>query len=297
MADTKHFITISDHTKDQIESLLNLSVKLKHEYASGVNHTHLNKKTLALIFHKPSTRTRVSFETGVYQLGGNTIYLTQSDIVMGSREPVIDISRVLSRYVNAVVIRTINHNDIVQLAKYSSVPIINGLSSLSHPCQALADALTIREKFGRLNGIKVAYIGDGNNVCTSLFNCLSLFGAELVISCPEGYDLDPKLTHPGYTTVRDPKDAVKNADVVYTDVWASMGQENEQEKRKRDLQPYQVDSSLMHEAKPGAIFMHCLPAHRGQEVTDEVMESPNSVVFDQAENRMHAQKAILVTLM
>jgi len=257
-----------------------------------------------MVFAKPSARTRISFEVGMYQLGGHALYLSPNDIGVGTREAVKDIARVLSRYNDAIMARLFGHEDIVELAEYASVPVINGLTDLLHPCQIMADAFTILEHRKTLDNLKLAFIGDGNNVANSWINFAARVPMKLALAVPEGYDPDPQILADArqsgiseITIHHDPHQAVKDADVVYTDVWASMGQEAEAAQRKQIFQPYQVNEQLMKSARPDTLFMHCLPAHRDEEVTDAVIESPNSIVFDEAENRMHVQKAIMVKLM
>ena len=259
---------------------------------------------MAMIFAKPSARTRVSFETGMTQLGGHAIFLGPNDIGIGKREAIKDIARVISRYDDIIMARLFDHAHILELAEYSSVPVINGLTDLNHPCQVMADIFTILEHRGNLDNIKVAFIGDGNNVSNSWINLAARLPMHFVLASPCGYDPDPEILanarNTGLSTVeivRNPVEAVKNADVIYTDVWASMGQEAEEEKRVKDFMPFQVNAELMRHAKPDVKVMHCLPAHRGNEITDEVIDSPNSIVFDEAENRMHVQKAIILKLM
>jgi len=306
----KHFLSLGDLTPDEFMGLLDLAVKLKTQLRKkGRNKPWLEGKTLGMIFQKPSLRTRVSFDMAMIQLGGQALYLSPNEISLGQRESVADVARVLSRYVDGIEARVFAHADVVELAKYSRVPVVNGLSDYSHPCQGAADLLTIYERFGKLQGLRVAFVGDGNNVATSLaFGC-ALTGAHFVIGSPEGYELNAdvvaKATEMGQATkstvacLRDPLEAVRDADVIYTDVWTSMGQEEETEARLKVFAPtYQINSELVSHAAPGYIVMHCLPAHRGQEITDEVCDDEkHSALWDQAENRMHAQKAILVELM
>ena len=264
-------------------------------------------KTLGLLFQKPSVRTRVSFEVGMAQLGGQSLYIGPVELQGGQREAPKDVARVLSRYLDGIVARTFRHSDVEEMARYSEIPVINGLSDASHPCQALADLFTVQEKLGRLSGVKIAYVGDGNNVCHSLMEGIALLGVHLTIAAPKGYEPDPavgrwaarqaKSSGARIEIVRDPKQAVKGAAVVYTDVWTSMGQEQEKLKRQKAFRGFQINSRMMKQAAGGALFMHCLPAHRGEEVSDEVMDSRNSIVYDQAENRLHVQKAILLYLM
>lgn len=296
----KHLISISDLTKAEILSIIELADELKKERRNKIFKEQLKNKILAMIFELPSTRTRVSFEVAMLELGGYALYLSWKDLQLGRGEPIKDTARVMSRYVHAVMMRVRDHETIEEFARFSSIPVINGLSNLEHPCQILADLLTIKEKKGKLSNVKIAWIGDGNNVCNSLILASTLLGMKITVACPEGYEPNPEILKKAKNfgeveIVRDPKDAVKNADVIYTDVWASMGQEEEREKRLRVFKNYQVNEELISNAKD-AIVMHCLPAHRGEEITDSVIEGENSVVFDQAENRLHAQKAILIKL-
>jgi ornithine carbamoyltransferase len=301
----KDFICIKDLTAGEIEELFALTDKLKQEKDkySGL----LRGKTLALIFQKPSNRTRVSFEVGMYQLGGNSIYLSPGEINLGVRETIKDVAKTLSRYVDGIVIRTFAHNNVVELAEHASIPVINGLSDLLHPCQALADIYTIREKCKKLRGVNLGYVGDGNNVCHSLLYGSSRVGININVATPAGYEPKASIVKEAQALAKGsgaviklfhkPQDAVKNADVVYTDVWASMGQEKETEKRKKAFRGFQINQNLLKVAGRGTLIMHCLPAHRGEEITDEVIDSSCSIVFDQAENRMHVQKAILIKLL
>lgn len=259
-------------------------------------------KTLGMIFTKSSTRTRVSFEVGTFQLGGHALFLSSRDIQLGRGEPIKDTARVLSRYLDGIMIRTFAHSDVEELARYATIPVINGLTDFLHPCQILADLLTIKEHLGGWEGKVVAWVGDGNNMAHSWINAAGVLGFELRLACPEGYDPDPLLlkhnqARASITVVRDPKDAVRGAHAVNTDVWASMGQEEEQAKREQAFKGFCVDDALMQLADPSAIFLHCLPAHRGEEVTESVIEGPQSRVFDEAENRLHVQKAVMATLM
>jgi ornithine carbamoyltransferase len=303
-----HFLSLSDLTSDQLASLINLAVKLKQEWRAGGNKPLLKGKTLGMVFTKPSLRTRVSFEMAMLHLGGQALYISPNEISLGQRESVADVARVLSRYVDAIMARVFSHRDVVELAQHSRVPVINGLSDYSHPCQTLADLLTIYEKFGTLQGIKIAYVGDGNNVANSLIFGAALSGSNFSIASPAGYEITGDVVARAKAMANktgsklyfshDPVEAVREADVIYTDVWTSMGQEAESQKRLEVFAPkYQINSALVGKAKRNAIVMHCLPAHRGQEITDDVVDGPHSVVFDQAENRMHAQKAILVQLL
>ena len=300
----KHVLTLHDFTTEEIMQILKTGEHLKMQRKIGVAHPVLQGKTMGMIFQKPSLRTRVSFETGMTQLGGHAIYLGPDDISLGKRETTEDIALVISRYVDVIMARVFGHEIVEELARYSSVPVINGLSDFAHPCQALGDFLTISEKKGRLEGLKLAYIGDGNNVATSLAYGAAKLGTHAMIATPPGYELpaavlkdaqqDATLTGARISVTNDPVEAVTDADIVYTDVWASMGQEAEQEERKRLFQAFQITLDLLNKAKPDAIFMHCLPAHYGDEVTYEAAKDPRSVIYDQAENRMHAQKAVLV---
>jgi ornithine carbamoyltransferase len=303
----KHLLSIADLSADEVWQILNLARELKEEWRKGSNKPILKGKTLGMIFQKPSLRTRVSFEMGMIHLGGQALYISPDEIKLGVRESVPDVARVLSRYVDGIMARVFAHRHIEELAAYSQVPVINGLSDYNHPCQALADLLTIWEKRGELQGVKLAYVGDGNNVATSLLFAATKVDMDLALASPEGYELSNDVVKLGQEfaaqsgskieLVRDPAAAVRGADVIYTDVWVSMGQEEETERRLKDFAPYQVNAALVAQARPDVIVMHCLPAHRGQEITDDVADGPNSVLFDQAENRMHAQKAILALLM
>jgi ornithine carbamoyltransferase len=294
-------------TREEIEQILKTSELLKFQLLRGEEDLLLKGKTLAMIFEKPSTRTRVSFEVGMWQLGGYALYLSTSDLQLGRGETIADTAQVLSRYVDGIMARVFAHQTILDLVKYSRVPVINGLSDFSHPCQGLADLFTIYEKKGRLSGLRLAYVGDGNNVAHSLLYGCSKVGINITLACPKGFEPDPEVVSKAeeegkksgceVRITKDPKEAVKGADIVYTDVWASMGKEKEHEKRMKVFKPYQVNGKLVKEAEEDYIFMHCLPAHRGQEVTDEVADSENSVIFDQAENRLHTQKALLALIM
>jgi ornithine carbamoyltransferase len=296
MKKVKHFLTIADYSQKEILALLKLAQSLKAKQQKKQKHEYLKNMSLAMIFQKPSNRTRVSFEVGMFQLGGQAINIQPSEINMGKREAVKDVARTLSRYVDIVLIRAIKHEDILEYAKYSSVPVINGLSDLVHPCQAMADVMTIMEHKKDLEKINLSYIGDGdNNVCYSLIEIANLLGIKIKVSSPKGYE--PQRKNLKFEFISDPMSAAKNADVIYTDVWISMGQEAETKKRLKDFKSYCITPTIISQAKRDAIFMHCLPAHRGEEVTDEVIESSQSVVFAQAENRLHAQKAIMVHLL
>jgi ornithine carbamoyltransferase len=302
---TKDFISIHDLRVEEVLNLFDITKEMK---ASGEKFSSaLDGKILALIFEKPSLRTRVSFEVGIRQLGGDALYLSPSEIQMGKRESVQDVGRVLERMVDGIMIRTFGHDVALELAKAVRIPVINGLTDLLHPCQAMADYFTVLEKKGDLKGLKVVFVGDGNNVCHSLMSGAAKLGVDFWATTPKGYEPkqeivqlaneDARATGARIHVLNDPQEAVRNADVVYTDVWASMGQEGEAEARKRTFLPYQVNGKLFSLAKPDALFLHCLPAHRGEEVTDDVIDSNNSAVFDEAENRLHAQKAILYELM
>lgn len=303
----KDFLAVSDYTPLELQELLDLSVFLKKELKSGGNKPVLKGKVLGLIFQKPSLRTRISFEMGMRHLGGDALYISPNEIGLGQRESIADVARVLSGYVQGIMARVFDHNHVVELAKWSEIPVINGLSDYNHPCQAMADALTIIERFGTLKGLNVTFIGDGNNVAVSLMHICTKLGANFTLASPEGYDLSPyalekarefaSVSGSKIRTLRDPHEAVREAHVIYTDTWTSMGQEAETEKRKQVFPPYQVNAQLVSEADKDVIVMHCLPAHRNQELTDEVADGPHSVIFPQAHNRMHAQKAILVQLM
>jgi ornithine carbamoyltransferase len=293
----RHFLSIDDFSKAELEQILQLSIRLKDERGKNIDHKLLDGKSLAMIFLQPSNRTRLSFEVGMFELGGKTINIRPNEIKLGEREPIADVARVMSRYVDAVMMRVAKHEHIVEFARYSSVPVINGLSDRYHPCQAVADILTIQEKKGRLAGLKLCYIGDGNNVCISLIHAAEVFGLEMVVSTPPGYEPPLDGDARGCTLIQDPQQAIRGADVVYTDVWTSMGQEEETIRRLKNFEGYTITEELFAQAADDAIFMHCLPAHRGQEVVHEVVEHPRSVIFDQAENRLHAQKAVLALLL
>lgn len=298
----KHLLKLLDCSSEEIISILDLADQLKYERKNGIPHPHLAGKSIGLIFEKSSTRTRVSFETGIYQLGGQPIFLSSRDLQIGRGEPVQDTARVLSRYLDGIMIRTFAQQEVEDLAKYGTIPIINGLTDFCHPCQVLADLMTIREHYATLEGIKLAYIGDGNNMTNSLIVGGLKTGMKVSVACPEGYQPDPVVLefakgNPDFELTTDPKVAVAGADVVYTDTWASMGQEAEKEARIKAFQGYQVNEELMSFAKPEAMVQHCLPAYRGQEITDEVFEAHADELFEEAENRLHAQKAVMVLLM
>ena len=303
----KHFLSLADLTSDQLHNLLDLGLQLKSEWRNGGNKPILKNKSLALVFQKPSLRTRVSFEMGMVQLGGYGFYLGPNEVKMAGRESVPDVARVLSSYVDGIMARVFDHDHILGLAEYSSVPVINGLSEFNHPAQALTDLFTILENKGRLEGIKVAYVGDGNNVTRSLLYGAAKTGMHFAAASPNGYT----LTGDDYETamemrvsesqqidiLTDPIAAIEDADVIYTDVWTSMGQEAEKAERLAVFPPYQINDALMSKAKSDSVVLHCLPAHRGEEITDSVADGTQSLLFQQAENRMHAQKAILATLL
>jgi len=303
----KDFLAVSDFSSDELQMLLNLAVRLKNERLNGENLPILKGKTMAMIFQKPSLRTRVSFDMAMRHLGGDALYLSPNEVGLGQRESIADVARVISGYVEVIMARVFDHAHVLELAKWSSIPVVNGLSDYNHPCQAMADALTIYEEFGTLSGLNVTFIGDGNNVAVSLMHvCLSL-GANFTLASPEGYDLNPKALEIGENIrkktgakiflLRDPHEAVKNAQVIYTDTWTSMGQEEEAKKRELVFPPYQVNEKLVNEADQKAIVLHCLPAHRGQELTDEVADGSHSRLFPQAHNRLHAQKAIVAHIL
>ncbi len=302
----KHLLSIEELTADEIWQILNLARDLKKEWKGGGNKPLLAGKALGMIFQKPSLRTRVSFEMGMLHLGGQAMYLSPQEIQLGQRESVADVARVLSRYVDAIMARVFAHSDVEELAAHASVPVINGLSDYVHPCQALSDLFTIHEKRGAVPGLKLAYVGDGNNVAHSLLFAASKVGMEIRIAAPSGYEPQRDVVSKAGAFAQeaggkiildtDPRSVVHGVDIIYTDVWTSMGQEAEREERLRVFRPYQVNGDLVALAKPDVMVMHCLPAHRGEEITDEVMDGPHSIVYDQAENRMHLQKAILVIL-
>ena len=300
----KDFLSIVDYSKSELESIFDLTKELKEKTRRGEQHHLCAGKTMAMIFAKPSARTRISFETGMYQLGGYALYLAPTDIGVGTREAVKDIARVVSRYNDVIMARLFDHAHILELAEYASVPVINGLTDYNHPCQIMADIYTVFEHKGRFENLKIVYVGDGNNVANSWINLAAKFAIHLVLCSPSGYEPDIQTLRYAreenvskIEVMKDPVTAVKDADIVYTDVWASMGQEEESEKRHRDFQAYQINAELMKHAKPDANVMHCLPAHRGDEISDDVLDGPQSIVFDEAENRMHVQKAITVKLL
>ncbi|MFA5060204.1 MAG: ornithine carbamoyltransferase [Candidatus Omnitrophota bacterium] len=301
----RDLIAVQDLSTEELKQIFSLSkdVKQNKEKFSGF----LKGKTIAMVFQKPSNRTRVSFEVGVWQLGGNCVYLGPEEINLGKRESTSDVAKTLSRYVGGIVARTFSHQDVIDLAKFASVPVINGLSDLAHPCQALADIFSIEEKFGDVKGLTLAYVGDGNNVCNSLIFGCALMGMNISIASPKGYEPNAAYVKSAkrfsdkngsaIEVSNDPQKTVKDADVIYADTWVSMGQEAESKKRLKDFDGFQIDAKLAGKAKKNYIFMHCLPAHRGQEVTDDIIDGKHSIIFDQAENRMHVQKAVLMFLL
>lgn len=303
----KDLLTVGDLTKEDIENILKRSSLLKEKQKRGETHCSLIGKSLGMFFEKASTRTRISFEVGIYQLGGQAIFLTYQDLQIGRGETIADTARVLSRYIDCLVVRTFSQKVVEELARYATIPVINGLTDIHHPCQVLSDLFTIFEKKGRLNGLKLCYIGDGNNVANSLIEGATRVGINLTLACPDGYEPLKEIVReaiaekekggPHIEILRDPLKAAEGADILYTDVWASMGQESEREKRLKVFSPYQVNSKIVRVAKPDVLVMHCLPAHRGEEITDEVIDGKYSIVLDQAENRLHTQKAILEMLM
>lgn len=302
----RDYITLADFSKEDIWYLLELARDLKKKQKAGIAHEILKGKTLAMIFQKASTRTRVSFETAMFHLGGLGMFLSTNELQMGRGEPIEDTARVLARYVDGILIRTYSHQEVLELAKHADVPVINGLTDDFHPTQALADLLTIWEHKGTIAGLKLAYIGDGNNVAHSLMLAGAIMGMEVTVACPEGYEPNPAVVEKAKTLaerpeqiklLREPEEAVQGAQVLYTDVWASMGQEKEAEERRKIFARYQINQELLSLAEQEAIVLHCLPAHRGEEITTEVLEGAQSVAFDEAENRLHAHKAILAALL
>ena len=303
----KDFLAVSDYSPEELNELIDLATDLKTEYFKHGNPPLLKGKVLAMLFSKPSLRTRVSFDMALRHLGGDALFISPNEIGLGKRESIADIARVLSGYVQGIMARVFEHDHVLQLAKWSTVPVINGLSDYNHPCQAMADILTIKENFGKLPGLNVTFIGDGNNVAVSLMHVCAKLGLNFSIANPEGYGIDESAVELArefasssgsqIKCYRDPHEAVVGADVIYTDTWTSMGQEEETQKREEIFPPYQVNQALLSEANPDAIVLHCLPAHRGQEITDEVADGPHSRLFPQAHNRLHAQKAIVLRLM
>jgi ornithine carbamoyltransferase len=295
----RSFTRVADWSRDELESVLDFADDLKQRQQRREEHHLLPGRTLAMIFQKPSTRTRVSFEVGMAQLGGHALYLAAGDLQLGRGETLKDTATVLSRYVDGIMIRTFDQDDVEELARHASIPVINGLTDISHPCQALADVMTIRERLGRVEGVRVAYLGDGNNVCASLMVACAKLGAPFVAASPEGYEVWPEAVDLAREAggeielTNDPRAAAEGADVLYTDVWTSMGQEEERERRLRDLNGFGIDAELVGLANVDAIVLHCLPAHYGEEITEDVLYGPRSAVWDEAENRLHAQKALL----
>jgi ornithine carbamoyltransferase len=302
----RDFVRIGTWNSDELKTALDLADELKELRKQGEAHELLPGRTLGMIFQKPSTRTRVSFEVGIFELGGHGLYLSANDLQLGRGETIRDTGHVLERYLDAIMIRTFAQEDVEELAEHAEIPVINGLTDYAHPCQALADLMTIRERLGRLSGARLAYLGDGNNVCVSLMVGAARFGMRFVAATPAGYEPDSTAVNAarraavqmGGTVelVGDPREAAREADVLYTDVWTSMGQEEESERRRKDLAGFQIDDALLSEASPDAIVLHCLPAHYGEEITEEVLYGPHSAVWDQAENRLHAQKALLALI-
>lgn len=303
----RDFLTIADFTSEEIRLFLDAAHDLKKELKAGIPHPVLKGKTLGMIFTKPSTRTRVSFEVGMYQLGGYPLFLSAGDIQLRRGETLPDTARTLARYLDGIMIRTFAQADVDELAEYAAIPVINGLTDLVHPTQTLADIMTVEEHKGRLQGLKLVYVGDGNNVAHSLLQTCAKMGINMTVACPQGYEPDPGImreatadadkTGARLTVMEDPAAAAEGADVVYTDLWASMGQEAEQDARAQVFSRYQVNEELIRKAASDVIVLHCLPAHRGEEITDEVMDGPHSVVFDEAENRLHMHKAIMALLL
>ena len=298
----QHLLSLWDFDQEQLNGYLTRAAEMKKETKAGIRHQQLNGKTIGLIFEKPSTRTRVSFEAAMYGLGGQVIYLSGRDTQLARNEPLKDMARVMARYVDGLVVRTYGQEIVDELARYSSVPVINALTDLHHPCQILSDIMTVIEHKGAIENLSIAWVGDGNNMANSWIQAASRLGFALTLACPAGYDPDPAILKAAQeaavkpiTVVREPAAAVAGADVINTDVWASMGQEDEQEARRKVFQPYQVNSALVAKANPGAIVLHCLPAHRDEEITDEVLEGKQCVAWDQAENKLHIHKAILAT--
>ena len=299
----KHLLSMLSLSTEEITDILNLADQLKYENKNGIKHHRLAGQTLGMIFQKSSTRTRVSFETGMYQLGGQALFLSNRDLQIGRGEPIQDTARVLSRYLDGIMIRTFEQSEVENLAKYGSIPIINGLTDFCHPCQVLADLMTVREHKGHLEGLKMTYIGDGNNMANSLIVGGLKMGMDVTVACPENYDPDQKVLdfakdYKGFGLYRDPMKACEGADVIFTDVWASMGQEQEAAERRKVFEGiYQINRELLGVANSGCMVQHCLPAHRGEEITEDVFEAYADMIFDEAENRLHAQKAVMVALM
>ncbi len=299
----KHLLSMLSLSTEEITDILNLADQLKYETKNNIKHHRLAGQTLGMIFQKSSTRTRVSFETGMYQLGGQALFLSNRDLQIGRGEPIQDTARVLSRYLDGIMIRTFEQSEVENLAKFGSIPIINGLTDFCHPCQVLADLMTVREHKGHLDGLKMTYIGDGNNMANSLIVGGLKMGMDVTVACPENFDPDPRVLtfakdYSGFGLYRDPIEACAGADVIFTDVWASMGQEQEAYERRQVFQGiYQINDKTLAAANPGCMVQHCLPAHRGEEITEKVFEAHADEIFDEAENRLHAQKAVMVALM
>ena len=296
----KHLLRLSDFTREELLAYIDRAIVLKQEAAAGIGHSQLHGKTIALIFEKASTRTRVSFEAAMYDLGGQVIFLSAKETQLARSEPLKDTARVMSRYVDGLVVRTFGQEVVAELARYATIPVINALTDLYHPCQVLSDVMTVIEKKGQLDNLKIAWVGDGNNMANSWVQAAARLGFELVLACPEGYEPQGDILQEAQqeaggriTLVRDPVEAVQGVDVINTDVWASMGQESEQQERLRAFKGFQVDADLLRQAGPDSIVLHCLPAHRGEEIAAEVLEGPQCVAFDQAENKLHIHKAIL----
>jgi ornithine carbamoyltransferase len=301
---TRHFLKLRDYSKAELDQLLVLAAELKAKQKSGVEHHLLKGKTLAMIFEKASTRTRISFEVGMFQLGGHGLFISSGNSQMGRGEPIKDSARVMARYCDGVMIRTFGQEIVDEFARFSSVPVINGLTDLYHPCQIMADLQTVIEQKGGYKGLKFAWVGDGNNMANTWIEAAAILGFDLALACPQGYEPDREVwewaqanSSSSITITEDPEEAVRDADVINTDVWASMGQESEQKQREQAFQGYCVDDRLMELTRSGSIVLHCLPAHRGEEISDSVIEGKHSVVWDEAENRLHIQKAIMATLM
>jgi ornithine carbamoyltransferase len=300
----KDFLALSQYTKNELDAIFTLARELKEKQKKGIEHRILDGKTLAMIFEKSSTRTRVSFETGIFQLGGHGLFISTKDSQMGRGEPIKDTARVMARYCDGVMIRTYGQEIVEEFARYSSVPVINGLTDLYHPCQIMADLMTVIEHRGRYEGLKFAWVGDGNNMANTWVEAAAIFGFDLTLACPPGYEPDRQVLEwaqarasARIVLTNDPKEAAREADVLNTDVWASMGQEAEQKLREKAFAGFQINEALLDEAKGNCMVLHCLPAHRGEEITDDVIEGPHSAVWDEAENRLHIQKAIMATLM
>lgn len=297
-----HLLSLADLSYADIINILDTASDLKEKRARGKTSSVLKNQTLAMLFEKSSTRTRISFEVAMTELGGHAIYLNYKDIQLGRGESAADTARVMSRYVHAIMARVYKHETLIDLSNNATVPVINGLSDLEHPCQLLADLLTIREYKGKFKGLHFAWIGDGNNVCNSALLACALTGMKMTVACPQGYDPDGEIVEKAkelggaVSIIRDPQKAAKKADILYTDVWVSMGDEEEYDRRLRDFKPYQINSKLLEQARHDVMVLHCLPAHRGEEITADVVDGPNSAVFDQAENRLHVQKALLLKL-